>query len=197
MKARFDIETATKQKAKLKANIEEGSGESEAAGTKFEVLSGAIQANTAALKNATEIRNKEVEVFTAAKAELMEATNTLSRVSTILDREYQKNPAALAQIDISNMQSVLQAFSTLIEAASFSSVDRQNLLAPVQAQQNDADVGAPAAIVNKSRRANKIEVLEDMKEKAEGQLSDLRKAEANTRHKYDMLRQSLDNDESD
>merc|ERR1740121_2037531 len=37
-----------------------------------------------------------------------------------------------------------------------------------------------------------MDVLEDLKEKAEGQLSDLRKAETNTRHNYDMLKQSLE-----
>ena len=36
-----------------------------------------------------------------------------------------------------------------------------------------------------------LDVLEDLKEKAEGQLSDLRKAETNTRHDFEMRRQSL------
>jgi hypothetical protein len=34
-------------------------------------------------------------------------------------------------------------------------------------------------------------VLEDLKEKAEGQLSDLRKAESNAKHNFEMLKQSL------
>ena len=33
---------------------------------------------------------------------------------------------------------------------------------------------------------------EDMKEKAEGQLSDLRKAESASRHNFEMLKQSLE-----
>jgi len=37
-----------------------------------------------------------------------------------------------------------------------------------------------------------LDVLEDLKEKAEGQLSDLRKAEVNTKHNFDMLKQSLE-----
>jgi len=37
-----------------------------------------------------------------------------------------------------------------------------------------------------------LDVLEDLKEKAEGQLSDLRKAEVNTRHNFEMLKQSLE-----
>jgi len=37
-----------------------------------------------------------------------------------------------------------------------------------------------------------LDVLEDLKEKAEGQLSDLRKAEANNGHNFAMLKQSLE-----
>merc|ERR1719498_1507675 len=37
-----------------------------------------------------------------------------------------------------------------------------------------------------------FDVLEDMKEKAEGQLADLRKAESTAKHNYDMLKQSLE-----
>jgi len=36
-----------------------------------------------------------------------------------------------------------------------------------------------------------VDVLEDMKEKAEGELSDLRKAETASQHNFDMLKQSL------
>merc|ERR1719384_2227173 len=39
---------------------------------------------------------------------------------------------------------------------------------------------------------NILEVLQDLKEKAEEQLSALRNAETNTKHNYEMLRQSLE-----
>ena len=35
-------------------------------------------------------------------------------------------------------------------------------------------------------------MLEDLKDKAEGELADLRKAETSTQHNYDMLEQSLE-----
>merc|ERR1719480_115828 len=53
-------------------------------------------------------------------------------------------------------------------------------------------MGAPAAAVYKSHSSGIIDVLEDMKEKAEAELSDLRKEETNSKHNYDMLKQSLD-----
>merc|ERR1711957_383139 len=74
--------------------------------------------------------------------------------------------------------------------------DKQKLVALVQSQQNsesdDEDSGAPAAAVYKTHSTSIIDVLEDLKEKAEGQLSDLRKAETNTKHNFDMLAQSLE-----
>merc|ERR1712224_832001 len=51
--------------------------------------------------------------------------------------------------------------------------------------------GAPAASVYKTHSTSIFDILEDMKEKAEGQLAELRKAEATTKHNYNMLKQSL------
>merc|ERR1712039_1143159 len=72
--------------------------------------------------------------------------------------------------------------------------DRSKLLALVQSQ-TDADddaPGAPTAAVYKTHSTGILDVIADMKEKAEGQLSDLRKAESNTKHNFEMLKQSLE-----
>merc|ERR1719330_2243918 len=54
------------------------------------------------------------------------------------------------------------------------------------------DLVAPAAATYKTHSNGILDVLEDLKEKAEGQLSDLRKAEANSAHNFAMLKQSLE-----
>merc|ERR1719235_1224672 len=53
-------------------------------------------------------------------------------------------------------------------------------------------MGAPAAAVYKTHSSSIFDVLEDMKERAEGQLAELRKAESATKHNYNMLKQSLE-----
>merc|ERR1719414_1821729 len=58
--------------------------------------------------------------------------------------------------------------------------------------QGDETMGAPAAAVYKSQSGGIIDVLEDMKEKAESQLAELRKAEQSSQHNYAMLKQSLE-----
>merc|ERR1719207_227380 len=56
---------------------------------------------------------------------------------------------------------------------------------------SDSELGAPDPEVYKSHSGGIVDVLEDMKEKAEGELSEARKAEMNAKHNYDMLKQSL------
>jgi len=60
-----------------------------------------------------------------------------------------------------------------------------------QSDDGQEDAGAPAAAAYKSHSSGIIDVLEDMKEKAESELKDLRKEEESSQHNYDMLKQSL------
>merc|ERR1719390_244088 len=96
---------------------------------------------------------------------------------------------------------MLQSLSVVVDAAAFSNTDRTKLLALAQAQQgsnaDEDDAGAPAAAVYKTHSTNIFDVLEDLHEKAESELSDLRKAESNAAHNYAMLKQSLDDQIAD
>merc|ERR1719223_80388 len=91
-----------------------------------------------------------------------------------------------------NAANAIQALSAILDAAAFNTQDQKKLLALVQASDDDEDSGAPAAAVYKSKAGNIVDVIEDMKEKAEGQLSDLRKAEVTARQNFAMLKNSLD-----
>merc|ERR1719305_1301576 len=123
----------------------------------------------------------------------MECIDTLERAITIISKEMAKNPAALAQIDTSSTARLVQTFGAVIDAAGFAGAGKQKLVALVQSQNSDdQEPGAPAAATYKSHSSGIVDVLEDMKEKAEGSLSDLRKDETNSKHNYDMLKQSLD-----
>ena len=93
-----------------------------------------------------------------------------------------KNPAAFAQVDTSSLDSVLKGLGAVVNAVAFSTADRSKLLALVQSEQSsdsdDDGPGAPAAAVYKTHSTGILDVIADMKEKAEGQLSDLRKLRA-------------------
>jgi len=191
-----EIKTGGKKKEDLEASIGKATADIEASSAKIEDLSGSISADDAELKEATAVREKEVATFKASESELTEAIDSLDRAIGILQKEMSKNPAALAQVDTRNLNSMVKSLGAVIDAASFSSQDQKNLMALVQSQQgseaDDEELGAPAASVYKSHSSSIFDVLEDMKEKAEGQLAELRKAESATKHNYNMLKQSLE-----
>jgi len=196
----FSIKTATSQKESLEATISELSAEIEAAESKISDLAADISTNTADLKSATEIRTKEAADFAASEKELVESIDALGRAVTILQREMAKNPAAFNQMATGGVQGMLNSLSTVIDAAAFSVTDKQRLTALVQSQQASQDedgselLGAPAADVYQTHSGSIFDVLEDLKEKAEAQLSELRKAETASKHNYELLKQSLEDE---
>merc|ERR1719476_1072451 len=192
----FEIKTATSQKEKLEAEIAKQTGNAEASAAKIDDLAANIAKDQAELNDATVIRKKEAGEFATNEAELLDVIDTLGRAINILEREMAKNPAAFAQIDTSSVNALVSSMTAIVDAAAFSSADKKKLVALVQSQQSsdsdDAELGAPAADVYNTHSTNIFDVLEDLKEKAEEQLSALRKAETNTQHNFDMLKQSLE-----
>merc|ERR1719230_1961047 len=75
------------------------------------------------------------------------------------------------------------------------SADKKKLTALLQSQQEDEDeqpAGAPAAAVYKTHSGGIVETLEDLKSKAESELSEARKAESTSAHNFAMMKQSLE-----
>merc|ERR1719183_838955 len=190
----YDIETGKTKQEKLTAKIAELSSDISVAESKIEELAGAIATSEGELKDATAIRDKEAAEFAIAEKELVDTVDTLDRAISIISTEMSKNPAALAQIDTSSMTSLVQSLSAVVDAAGFSSSDRQKLVALVQAKQNseEDDVGEPAAAVYKTHSGGILEVLEDLKDKAEAELAEARKEESTAKHNFEMMKQSLE-----
>merc|ERR1719265_1052337 len=193
---KYEIQTGTAKKEDLQATIQKATADISASEDKIEDLAASISADEKELKEATAVRAKEAADFAASEAELVDAIDTLDRAVMVLQKEMKKNPAALTQVNAaSSLDKMLKSLSTVIDAAAFPVTDQKKLTALVQARQSgesdDDEFGAPAAAVYKSHSSGIFDVLEDMKEKAEGQLSDLRKAESTTKHNFQMLKQSL------
>jgi len=190
----FDIKTHTSEKEELEATIGEETANIAASTTKIEELSAAIASDTAELKEATGIREKEAADFAKSEGELVDTVDTLERAVAILEREMAKAPGSFAQIDTSNVKMLAQALGSVLDAAAFAGADKNKVLALVQAQSDDDDdlSGAPAAAVYESKSGGIVDVLADMKDKAESELDELRKAEGNAKHNFNMLKQSLE-----
>jgi len=192
----FALKTAASQKESLEANIAEMKANIEAADSKISDLATSISTGSSDLAAATKVRETEVADFTSSEKELVDVLDTLGRATTTLQREMQKNPAALAQVGNKGFANVVASLSTLVDAASFSSKDAQRLTALVQSTQNadedDGEFGAPSAAEYKGHSTGILDVLADLTEKAETQLSTLRNAEGSAAHNYAMLKQSLE-----
>jgi chromosome segregation ATPase len=192
----FEVKTSSKKQAKLGAKIDELKSDVEVGTAKIEDLSKAVSSAEAELKEATAIRTQEKTDFAASEKELLSTVNTLERAITILEKEMAKSGAALAQLDTKNLENIVQTLSAVVSAAGFSSEDTQRLTALVQQQQKDEDadeelLAAPAAAKYETHSGGVVELLEDLKEKAENELAEARKAEAEAAHNYAMLKQSL------
>jgi len=192
----FEIKTATAKKEDLEATIEKATSDIAEGTSKIEELAASIAKAEAELADATAIREKEKAEFATAEGELVDTVDALDRAISIIGREAAKNPA-LAQIDTSSMNSVVKGLQTILDAVAIGNADQKLLTGLLQSQQGDQDddsdlsFGAPAAAAYKSHGGGIMDVLEDLKEKAESELADLRKAESNAAHNYDMLKQSL------
>jgi len=195
---RNEIKTGENKQEELEATISKCKADIESNSVKIEELSGAIAADTKELEQATAIRNKERATFEASEKELVDAIDTLDRAVGILQKEMAKSPAALLQVDTHNLDSVIKGLDAVINAASFSNNDQSKLMALVQqhsgSDDEDLSLGAPAAAVYQTHSTSIFDVLEDLKEKADSQLNDLRKAESTSQHNFNMLKQSLEDE---
>jgi len=198
----FSIKTAEGQIGSLKATIAKEVATSEELDTKIGALAAEIATDTADLKAATEIRAKEQVDFAAEEKELVEVVDTITRAKGILEREMAKSGSA-SMLQLRNAGTVADALKVMVQASVISSTDASKLTALVQSAQQqeaddeDADLGAPDAAVYEGHSGGGaahdgiIGVLEDLLEKAEGQLDGLRKAETSSLQNFEVLSQSL------
>jgi len=189
------IKAGSSKKAELEAAITKAAADIQASEAKVEDLSASISADESELRDATAVRQSEVSTFEASESELVSAIDTLDRAINIIQRDMMKNPASLAQVDTKNVDAMVKSLGEVINAASFTAQDQKTLTALVQshvAESDEDELGAPTTSAYVSHSSNIFDLLEDLKEKAEGQLAELRKSEASGKHNYNMLKQSLD-----
>jgi len=189
----FEIKTATDDVAELEAKIAKEAAAISSLTEKIDELAGQIAKDDQDLLAATKIRNEEVGDFEAEEKELVATIDTMRRAIGVLEKELSKGGgAALVQVQSAN--TVVQALEVMVNAAMFSKADASRLTAFVQSahQSADGDAGAPDAAVYESKAGGIVEVLEDLLDKAQGQLSDARDKETKAQHAFDMLKQSLE-----
>jgi len=193
-----EIDSASAQQEKLEATIGKAESDAGEATAKIEEHSGAIAQSDSDLKDALDIRDSENANFKEAEAELMSAIEMLGRATAILEKEMVGGGGSAlvqASVDTSDLESVLAGVASVIDSLGVPSEEKQKLVTLLESRQEEAPEavrgeGGPEAY--ESHSASIVELMEDMKEKAESQLEKSRKAEATAAHNYELLKLSLD-----
>ncbi|CAK0903766.1 unnamed protein product [Prorocentrum cordatum] len=193
----FEIQTAEGEIDDLTATIEKAKADLVAETTRIETLGADIAEAEAELKAALAIRTNESAEFATAEKELVDVVDTLNRAVNVLQRKLGKSALMQQKVDTTSVDSLLRSLSAVIDAAALPMGDKKKLMALAQGGSEDGaadgqEPGAPAAEAYKSHGGNIVEVLEDMREKAEQQLDELRKQETSAKHSYEMTKQSLE-----
>jgi len=157
-------------------------------------VGGKIAQNEKDLEEATAVRKQENGDFVKSQAELSDTIDTLVRAASIIRRATggSGSAGAGAKLKAAFVQ-VAKSLDAILDAAFVSTADRKKLSAFLQAgqQSEDGDFVEPTAAAYAEHSSGIVDLLADLKQKAEGELSDLRKEEANKQHAFDMLSQSL------
>jgi len=177
-----DVET-------LSATVAEEESAISALNAKVDKLTGHIATADADLKAATDERHKEHEDFILEQKELTTTVDMLVRAIAILEREAASGGASMLQASTANAVTLAQALASMVQASQISTFDADKLSAFVQEAADDN--GAPAASVYKSQTGGIVDTLQDLNEKAEGQLDDVRKKEASERGNFELVAQAL------
>eukprot|EP00397_Hematodinium_sp_SG-2012_P020838 GEMP01021495.1.p1 GENE.GEMP01021495.1~~GEMP01021495.1.p1 ORF type:complete len:679 (+),score=280.44 GEMP01021495.1:99-2135(+) len=185
----FEIKTGTAQAENLRAVIEKAVADIDAVNTRIGEVSTSVAANEADLKAATDIRKKEHSTFKQEEQELVDTVDTLRRAQQVLSRQL-AHGGSFAQMP-KVLKDLTSSLSVIMDAAVFSTQDKAQLKAFLQAQEGQEGVDAPAVKAYESHSAGILDTLADMQEKAEGILAETRKTEVNARHSYELLEQSL------
>jgi len=187
-----DIKLLHTEKEELEAYIAKASSDLGASTERIDELAFELASHEADLKAATEVRHSEAEAARSSEQRLLESIDALDRAAEILERGgAPDSPPATSLLQGSNVWSrVLGAVDVLVDAAGLTTQDVGRLSALLQ--EDDDDTGAPgAAAYDTSRSRSIVQVIEDIRDKAEVHLREVHAAEMSARHNFEMLSQAL------
>jgi len=186
----FEIKTGKNEVASLKATIDEESANIQKQTSSIEELAGGIATDEADLKAATEIRDKEAASFQAQEKDLVETIDIVERAVGIIEKEMN---GGASMMQLHSAGNVVEALSMMVKAQGLTSADGKKLTALVQSSQSDDDeeMGAPDPTVFESSSGGVVGVLNDLLEKAQGELEAARQKEQTDLNNFEMLKGSL------
>jgi len=194
---KLDIKSEKSDKEDQEAVIGKAKSDISSASLKIDDEASSLGEDEQSLKQAELIRKKERDEFAASQSELTESIDTLERANNVLQRKMKGSALMQTNVDRDDMKKLISSLSTVVDAASLSLHDQKKLMVLVQSSQESEDeqtldeLGAPSALAYKPHSSSILDLLEDLKQKAQKSLTELRNEERNAQHNFDMLKQSL------
>lgn len=185
---KFEIKTGKNEVAGLKATIEKDTANIQTQDSTIEELAASIATDEADLKAATEIRDKEEADFSAQEKDLVETIDIVERAVGIIEKEMS---GGAAMVQLKQATNVVEALRAMVDAQSLSSADSKKLTALVQSSSDDDSEGAPDPAAYENQSGGVVGVLNDLLEKAQGELDAARQKEQADLANFQMLHQSL------
>lgn len=194
------ISDGKEQITALGATIEQLDADMQTIEAEVGELAGHISNNDADLSGAKSVRAAEHKTFLEADRELSDTIDMLVRAQTVLKRQVALVAATQKVSRNQQFAKVSAALQEILAAAKLNIEDKQHLASLVQAHEADADDddflsrSAPKAKAYESHSGSILDILADLKQKAEEEQESLRRDEVNRRHSFEMLEQSLENE---
>jgi len=184
----FEIKTGKGEVADLKAAIEKEAANIQVQESKIEELAGAIATDEADLKAATEIRTKEQATFEAEEKDLVETVDILERAIGIIEKEMN---GGASMMQLKKAGTITEVLGWMVQAQSLTGSDAHKLTALIQSSNDDDSEGAPDPAAYENQSGGVIDTMNDLLEKAQGQLESTRATETANVQNFEMLKQSL------
>merc|ERR1719262_2060688 len=185
----YAIKTATREIADHKAAIEDAKSTISAKEAEIGETGTAISTKEAELVDAGKVYDGEEKAFKEAEAELVGTIDELAGGIVQV-----KKGASFLQVK-KNLKPVVDVLGRIIEASGVQGAKKRALGAFLQSHENDdLSLNQPQGNTEAygGHSGGIVETLEDMKTKAEDQLTTARKAAMEGRHNYDMVKMSLE-----
>lgn len=146
------------------------------------------------MKSAASVRQNESASLQVEEGELVEVIGALTRALSILERDSNDSGDSGDSEQLHRATNLLQAFKIMVSSSMLDSHDASALTTLVQRERqglDDMDELGPPRAAYENQRGTVVDMVENLKEKAEAQLHTLRIQESNSKHANEMLSQSL------
>jgi len=187
-----DLKDSRASKKDLDSQISSGKATIKSKDMKISEEAEDVTVSEADIEKAWAVRKREMRDFKTEEKELISVISMLKRAKTTIEKALAGGGASMMQLK--GVSSFTQALTTMVDVSIVSASDAGRLAAFVQttrAADDDMMLAAPAGAVYAGSSDGIVNMLADLLDKAEKELSNIRDKEEQSEQNWKMLKASL------